>query len=87
MTIERLIESVVRCYKCGLPPPARYGENYGLCQCYEVCSCGCYVDRGEICPNPKTRRCSLKVIRGVYDRKSKSWIKKISAIKSNEGSE
>ena len=44
------------------------------CQCWEKCSCGWSAMRGEFCDNPKTKRCSLKLKNGRYDRSRREWV-------------
>jgi hypothetical protein len=64
--IEEMIDSVVKCLKCG-------AAGIGTCDCWEECSCGWYADKEKPCGNPNTSRCSTKVKYGKYNRKTKRW--------------
>jgi hypothetical protein len=40
---------------------------------YERCSCGVIAERGKVCGNPETSRCTSRVRYGTYNRKSKRY--------------
>jgi hypothetical protein len=56
--IERMIDASMRCGKCG-------GKG---CDCYEVCSCGWYAEKGKPCDNPESRYCTSKVYHSPADK-------------------
>lgn len=55
----------MRCTVCGAPA--------GDCDCWERCSCGWSARKGEPCRNPVTKRCSIKVKYGKYNRSTKRY--------------
>ena len=54
--LDRMINSVVTCLKCG--------AKMGQCDCQSRCSCGWWHDKGKPCRNPETLRCSSKMLYG-----------------------
>lgn len=56
--IERMIDAAMRCGKCGA----------SRCDCYKVCSCGWYAEKGKPCGNPETEHCSSKVWHSPADK-------------------
>lgn len=64
--INRMIDAVVRCTKCG-------AKGLFTCDCWERCSCGWSAERGKICGNPQTKSCSTRCKYGKYNRRTKTW--------------
>lgn len=50
--INRLIDSIVKCVKCG--------AGKGECDCWTKCSCGWEYERGGSCRNPVHRKTTKK---------------------------
>jgi hypothetical protein len=49
--INAMIDAVMRCCKCGA----------SKCDCYKMCSCGWYAEKGKPCGNPESDYCSSKL--------------------------
>lgn len=60
-----MIFAAVKCVKCG--------EKLDVCDCREKCSCNWMAERGTICNNPETIRCSLKLKYGKWNRRTRRY--------------
>jgi hypothetical protein len=63
--IELLLSGVGwKCLACG---------SSAGCDCWEKCSCGWTAEKGQMCRNPDTIRCSTKLKYGTWNRKTRRY--------------
>lgn len=64
--IEKMIDASVICSECGK-------QGIDTCGCHELCTCGAWVKKGQVCTNPNSRACLFRLQRGKYNRQTGRW--------------